>query len=193
MTAAPAAAANAGNEHDEHAVPSNGMKTPHTIVGITQIAVHQRSLKHAISYLLSSGHYSIVRGFQYDECNSNTYPGLHEKAIYPLLNDRTLHPPSLLPHYLHPTATTSLGYPPQAGRNGGGVLPSKVISGGVGEAARMFALVVSLAHVHNVSGPHVAADKHGGESAAGSSVAPSQLQVALGGGGREAIVTACGK
>lgn len=58
----------------------------------------------------------------------------------------------------------------------------------------MFALVVSLAHVHNVSGPHVAADTHGEISTTGETkVSPSQLHVELGSGGKEAIVTACGK
>lgn len=113
-------------------------------------------------------------------------------APFSTFQDRALHP-SLLSHSLHSVATPSLGYPPQDGRNAAGASPSKPFSGDIEGAARMFALVVSLAHVHNVSGPHVAADTHGGRSATGANVASSQLHVELGSGGKEAIVTACGK
>lgn len=58
----------------------------------------------------------------------------------------------------------------------------------------MFALVVSLAHVHNVSGPHGAAGTLGGSSsAAGLDVASFQLHVEVGSAGKEAVVTARGK
>lgn len=69
-------------------------------------------------------------------------------------------------------------------------------------AARIFSLLVSLAHVHNISAAAAAAAADGGEDGGdsrgreglegGVEAAPvsSQLHVELGGGGREVVVTA---
>lgn len=65
-------------------------------------------------------------------------------------------------------------------------------SGGEEGAARMFALVVSLAHVHNISVPGGSAivGRGGGASASAEGQSSSQLHVELGPGGHQAIVTA---
>lgn len=65
---------------------------------------------------------------------------------------------------------------------------------GGGGAARRFALVVSLAHVHNISATPGRGVEGGGVVGRGSidgeGNVPSQLRVQLGSGGNEAIVTA---
>lgn len=66
------------------------------------------------------------------------------------------------------------------------------VARGRGEGvARMFALVVSLAHVHNISS--VTGGSGGGsgvQSDSGGTASSSQLRVELGSGGHQAIVTA---
>eukprot|EP00752_Nemacystus_decipiens_P008362 g7474.t1 len=87
------------------------------------------------------------------------------------------------------TATAQSQSPPTAA----GVaneIAHEVAKGGEEGVARMFALVVSLAHVHNISS---AANSGGGVQRAGQGGAlplSSQLHVELGSGGHEAIVTA---
>lgn len=85
----------------------------------------------------------------------------------------------------------SLRYPPPGPSSDTPLSPT--LPGGVEEKARMFALVMSLAHVHNTCAPTTA--PAGGRGGGGTSVgqASSQLRVDLSSGGDEAIVVAVRK
>lgn len=71
--------------------------------------------------------------------------------------------------------------------------PSKAVA--ADGAARMFALVVSLAHVHNISARTSTVPSDNRDNAAHDREveAPSQLKVELGRSGKEAVVIARGK
>lgn len=88
--------------------------------------------------------------------------------------------------------SASLKHPPEEPDIAAAV--ATAAGGGGGGAARRFALVVSLAHVHNISATPgrgvVGGGVVGRESTDGEGNLPPQLQVQLGSGGNEAIVTA---